>query len=215
MDPLKDSAVENTERIGLHSPLCYWVIAGVSILFLSSCFITKCVVSHRLFSRGCEEDENQFYLTESSCSIGPSGINICCPLNWKKFQTSCYFFSNDTMTWTASFKSCEEMGAKLVVINTREEQNFLFRAKPRDREFYIGLTDQVVDGQWEWVDGTPFNKSLSFWDIGEPNNIAGVEDCVTIRDSSNAYRNWNDMTCFFKMYRICEMPVRFSTKEIQ
>ncbi|XP_003772448.2 C-type lectin domain family 4 member E [Sarcophilus harrisii] len=215
MDPLKDSAVENTERIGLHSPLCYCIITGVSILFLSSCFITKCVVSHRLFSRECEEDKDQFYLTESTCFIDPSGtINTCCPLNWKKFQTSCYFFSNDTMTWTASLKNCEEMGAKLAVINTREEQIFLFRTKPRGREFYIGLTDQVVDGQWKWVDGTPFNESLSFWDIGEPNNIAGVEDCVTIRDSSNA-NNWNDMTCFFRMYRICEMPVHFSMEKKQ
>ncbi|XP_027709974.1 C-type lectin domain family 4 member E [Vombatus ursinus] len=212
MDPPKDSAVENTGRIGLHSPLCYCVIAGVSILFLTSCFITKCVVSYRLFSQSYEEDKNQFNLIdhfkESSCSTDASGIiRTCCPLKWKRFQSSCYFFSKDTMTWTASLKACESMGANLVVINTQEEQNFLFRAKPSQREFYIGLTDQVVDNQWQWVDGTPFNKSLSFWDIGEPNNIAGLEDCVTIRDSSNANHNWNDMTCFFKMYRICEMPV--------
>ncbi|XP_036616629.1 C-type lectin domain family 4 member E [Trichosurus vulpecula] len=211
MDPSKDSSAENTERIGCHSPLCYWIIAGVSISLLSSCFITKCVVSYRLFSRGCEEDKNQFDLKEHfkdfSCSAD-GFTNTCCPVNWKKFQSSCYFFSDDFMTWTASLKNCETMGSHLVVINTREEQNFLFQAKPSGREFYIGLTDQVVDGQWQWVDGTPFNKNLSFWDKGEPNNIAGVEDCVTIRDSSSANHNWNDMTCFFRMYRICEMPVR-------
>lgn len=39
-------------------------------------------------------------------------------------------------------------------------QEFLFRAKPRKREFYIGLTDQVVEKQWEWVDGTPLIQSL-------------------------------------------------------
>lgn len=100
------------------------------------------------------------------------------------------------------------MGAHLVVINTQEEQEFLFHAKPRRREFYIGLTDQVVEGQWKWVDDTPFMESLSFWDIGEPNNIATLEDCVTIRDSTNPRRNWNDATCFFTMYRICEIPER-------
>ncbi|XP_043824675.1 C-type lectin domain family 4 member E isoform X2 [Dromiciops gliroides] len=190
MDPHKDSTVGNTERIGLHSPLCYFLIAGVSILFLSSCFITKCVVSYRLFSRDFEEGTNY------------------CPLNWERFQSSCYFFSDDIMTWTASLKNCKGMGATLAVINTQEEQHFLFQKKPSGREFYIGLTDQVVDGQWKWVDDTPFNKALSFWDVGEPNNLATLEDCVTIRDSSDANRNWNDLTCFFNMYRICEMPVK-------
>ncbi|XP_072511425.1 C-type lectin domain family 4 member E isoform X2 [Notamacropus eugenii] len=177
-------------------------------------------VSYRLFLRGCEEDKNQFNLidfNQSSCATDTSGkINTCCPLNWKKFQSSCYFFSDDGMTWTASLKNCEEMGGSLAVINTQEEQHFLFRAKPKGREFYIGLTDQVVDGNWQWVDGTPFDKNLSFWDVGEPNNIVGFEDCVTIRDSSDANRNWNDITCFFKMYRICEMSVRtFLTEKKQ
>lgn len=104
------------------------------------------------------------------------------------------------------------MGAHLVVINTPEEQEFLFHSKPRQREFYIGLTDQMVEGQWKWVDGTPFMESLSFWDVGEPNNLATVEDCVTIRDSPNPRRNWNDMTCFFRMYRVCEIPEIYETK---
>lgn len=98
------------------------------------------------------------------------------------------------------------MGAHLVVINTWEEQEFLFRTKPRRKEFYIGLTDEVVEGQWRWVDDTPFKESLSFWDAGEPNNIALVEDCATMRDSSNSRKNWNDVPCFFKMPWICEMP---------
>uniref|UniRef100_A0A8D0WH13 C-type lectin domain family 4 member E n=1 Tax=Sus scrofa TaxID=9823 RepID=A0A8D0WH13_PIG len=93
----------------------------------------------------------------------------CCPLNWIHFQSSCYFFSTNVMSWTASLKNCSSIGAHLVVINTQEEQEFLFHAKPKRKEFYIGLTDQVIEGQWKWVDGTPFTKSLSFWDIGEPN----------------------------------------------
>ncbi|XP_007502951.1 C-type lectin domain family 4 member E [Monodelphis domestica] len=212
MDPSKASAAEKTGRAECFSHR-HLVFAGMAVSLLTLCFITKCVLSYRIFFQDCEEITNQSdligHLKELSCFPDASrSISNCCPLNWKNFQFSCYFFSNDTMTWTASLKNCETVGAHLAVINTQEEQNFLYQTKPSGKEFYIGLTDQVVDGQWQWVDDTPFNKALSFWDVGEPNNIAGVEDCVTIRDSSNANRNWNDMTCFFKMYRICEKPVR-------
>ncbi|XP_019481716.1 PREDICTED: C-type lectin domain family 4 member E-like isoform X2 [Hipposideros armiger] len=180
MNSSKSSALQCTERGFFSSQVFLWIIAGTSILLLSACFITRCV----------------------------GAVNNCCPLNWVHFQSSCYFFSTDTMSWTASLKNCSSMGAHLVVINTQEEQEFLFYAKPRKREFYIGLTDQLVEGQWKWVDDTPFMESLSFWDVGEPNNIATLEDCVTIRDSSNPRGNWNDATCFFSMYRICEIPER-------
>ncbi|XP_027626910.1 C-type lectin domain family 4 member E isoform X2 [Tupaia chinensis] len=169
---------------------------------------SKHTVTYHIF-RICDEkkflpDEN---FTELSCYNDKSGlVKNCCPLNWEHFQSSCYFFSTNTMSWTASVKNCSFMGAHLVVINTEEEQVFLFHKKPKRREFFIGLTDQVVEGQWQWVDGTPFTESLSFWDVGEPNNLVTVEDCVSIRDSSNSRQNWNDLPCFYNMFRICEMP---------
>ncbi|KAJ8790926.1 hypothetical protein J1605_021020 [Eschrichtius robustus] len=156
----------------------------------------------------CNLPSSERTLTETSLLLG--SVKNCCPLNWVHFQSSCYFFSTNTMTWSASSKNCSSMGAHLVVINTQEEQEFLYNMKPKRKEFYIGLTDQVTEGQWQWVDGTPFTKSLSFWDKGEPNNIVTVEDCATIRDSSNPRQNWNDMPCFFNMFRICEMPERNS-----
>ncbi|XP_015976807.2 C-type lectin domain family 4 member E [Rousettus aegyptiacus] len=208
MNSPKSSASQYTERGCFSSHVFLWTVAGVSILLLSACFIIRCVVTYRIFQL-CGEINFQPHedITELSCyNDGSGSVKDCCPLDWVHFQSSCYFFSTNTMTWTASLKNCSNMGAHLVVINTQEEQEFLFRAKPRKREFYIGLTDQVVEKQWEWLDGTPLIQSLSFWDIGEPNNIATVEDCATIRDSSNPRQNWNDVPCFFNMFWICEMP---------
>uniref|UniRef100_A0A8C8TZL3 C-type lectin domain family 4, member e n=1 Tax=Peromyscus maniculatus bairdii TaxID=230844 RepID=A0A8C8TZL3_PERMB len=179
MSSMNSSASYHTERgCFKNSQVLSWTMAGASILFLSVCFVTRCVGS----------------------------VKNCCPLNWKHFQSSCYFFSTTTLTWPSSLKNCSEMGAHLVVINTPEEQEFLFHTKPKKKEFYIGLTDQVVEGQWQWVDDTPFTENLSFWDAGEPNNIVYVEDCVTIRDSGNPRKNWNDIPCFYSMPWICEMP---------
>ncbi|XP_055990696.1 C-type lectin domain family 4 member E isoform X2 [Sorex fumeus] len=214
MNFFKSSTSQNTARQCFSSQVFFWAVAGVSILLLSACFITKCVVTYRIF-QSCDEQKfpPQEDLMEFSCfkngsgpSFLPDSVEHCCPWKWVHFQSTCYFFSTNTLTWALSAKNCSDMGAQLVVINSVEEQEFLYHTKPPEREFYIGLTDRVVEDQWKWVDGTPFTKSLSFWDAGEPNNLATVEDCVTIRDSSNPRENWNDVPCFFNMFRICEMP---------
>ncbi|XP_045695672.1 C-type lectin domain family 4 member E isoform X1 [Phyllostomus hastatus] len=204
----KSSASQCTERGCFSSPVMLWTVAGISILLLSACFITRCVVTYHIFQLCVEKrvQPHEEFLEFSCYNNGSGSVKNCCPSRWVHFQSSCYFFSTNTMTWSASVKNCSNMGGHLVVINTQEEQEFLFHEKPKKREFYIGLTDQVTDGQWKWVDGTPFMKSLSFWDVGEPNNLATVEDCVTIRDSSNPRQNWNDVPCFFNLFRICEMP---------
>ncbi|KAM9672383.1 C-type lectin domain family 4 member E isoform 2-T4 [Trichechus inunguis] len=216
MSSSKSSASSCTEEGFFSSKVFVWTAAGVSILLLSACFVTRCVVTYHTFQL-CDEENFQPHenITELSCyNDGSGSVKNCCPVNWEHFQSSCYFFSTNTMTWALSLKNCSAMGAHLVVINTQEEQEFLFYTKPKRKEFYIGLTDQVVEGQWKWVDGTPFKESLSFWDIGEPNNIVTVEDCATIRDSSNPRKNWNDVPCFFNMFRICEMPQRNILKNL-
>ncbi|PNI15722.1 CLEC4E isoform 4, partial [Pan troglodytes] len=61
--------------------------------------------------------------TELSCyNYGSGSVKNCCPLNWEYFQSSCYFFSTDTISWALSLKNCSAMGAHLVVINSQEEQ---------------------------------------------------------------------------------------------
>ncbi|XP_016077255.1 PREDICTED: C-type lectin domain family 4 member E [Miniopterus natalensis] len=203
MNSLKSSESQCTERGCFSSQGFLWTAAGISVLLLSACFITRCVVTYHIFQL-CDEKNVQEFM-EFNCSNNDSGsAKHCCPLRWVHFQSSCYFFSTNTMTWSESVKNCSDMRAHLVVINTQEEQEFLFHVKPKEREFFIGLTKQKVDGQWKWIDGTPFMKSLSFWDSGEPNNIIALEDCASIRDSKNPKKNWNDIPCFFNLFRICE-----------
>uniref|UniRef100_A0A4W5N3H4 C-type lectin domain-containing protein n=1 Tax=Hucho hucho TaxID=62062 RepID=A0A4W5N3H4_9TELE len=72
--------------------------------------------------------------------------------NWNKFESCWYFVSTENKTWNESRQNCVERRADLVIINSIEEQRFLFGLNKR---VWIGLTDSETEGSWKWVDGTP------------------------------------------------------------
>uniref|UniRef100_A0A3Q2WNU1 C-type lectin domain-containing protein n=1 Tax=Haplochromis burtoni TaxID=8153 RepID=A0A3Q2WNU1_HAPBU len=55
-----------------------------------------------------------------------SEITSKCPDRWTRFGSSCYFKFNETKTWYESRKLCQDKGADLVMINSREEQVGVF-----------------------------------------------------------------------------------------
>ncbi|XP_030596989.1 CD209 antigen-like protein A [Archocentrus centrarchus] len=121
---------------------------------------------------------------------------------WVYFGGSFYYISPFKKSWSDSREDCLQRGADLVIISSREEQNFI-------RQFrgyiWIGLTDTEEEGTWKWVDGTVLNKR--FWETGEPNTFGGTdEDCgeVKPREEEN---NWNDTHCENENYWICEKIV--------
>uniref|UniRef100_A0A8C3RTV6 C-type lectin domain-containing protein n=1 Tax=Chelydra serpentina TaxID=8475 RepID=A0A8C3RTV6_CHESE len=122
----------------------------------------------------------------------------------RPFQASCYYFSKDFMTWDDSKRNCTGMGSHLVVINTGAEQ---VTCRESGMNYCIGLTDQEKEGQWRWVDETPYNDTAAFWRPGEPNN-ASSENCAVMhvkgKQNTHGNRNWNDIACFKRYNRICE-----------
>ncbi|CAM2109722.1 C-type lectin domain family 4 member G isoform X1 [Caretta caretta] len=125
--------------------------------------------------------------------------SVCghCPWGWGWFQRTCYHFSESTKTWHEAKQFCLDAGAQLVIINTKEEQAFLVKARTTSRVYWLGLSDQKKENQWLWVDGSPLN--LSFWSTGEPND-SGNEDCGTMATDGR----WNDINCYMTDYWICE-----------
>uniref|UniRef100_A0A8C4T0Y8 C-type lectin domain-containing protein n=1 Tax=Erpetoichthys calabaricus TaxID=27687 RepID=A0A8C4T0Y8_ERPCA len=88
-----------------------------------------------------------------------------CPEGWLLFNLKCYFFSADTLSWSSSRDMCNSIGGRLVIIRSKEEQEFLLNTisnkEAADKSYWIGLTDQVTEGQFIWVDGTPSCWSFS------------------------------------------------------
>uniref|UniRef100_A0A8C9YW30 C-type lectin domain-containing protein n=1 Tax=Sander lucioperca TaxID=283035 RepID=A0A8C9YW30_SANLU len=114
---------------------------------------------------------------------------------------SFYYISCIAKTWQESRDDCLQKGADLLIINSKEEQDFTTKLKMR---LWIGLTDSETEGTWKWVDGTPLTKS--YWHSEEPNG-GERENCVEIHflDSENS---WNDVKCSTPNNWICERKDR-------
>uniref|UniRef100_A0A671U2A0 C-type lectin domain-containing protein n=1 Tax=Sparus aurata TaxID=8175 RepID=A0A671U2A0_SPAAU len=117
-----------------------------------------------------------------------------CPAGWKMFSFTCYLFSNKIDSLENGRKDCRDRGADLVIIDTVEKQEFIFKTIKQD--IWIGLNDREKEGTWKWIDGTPL--TVAYWRTGEPNDGGGwgEEDCVQIRSGVNAKESWNDVLLF-------------------
>ncbi|XP_053474881.1 C-type lectin domain family 4 member E-like isoform X2 [Ictalurus furcatus] len=119
------------------------------------------------------------------------------------FDSSFYCMSNEEKNWEKSRQDCRDKGADLVIINSKEEQEFI--SKILSRNSWIGLSDRDTEGKWKWVDGTPLNTG--FWGKGEPDSAVGDEDCVVIHDHTDPVWNWSDYPCHYQIIWICEKTV--------
>ncbi|XP_077871416.1 C-type lectin domain family 4 member A [Ictidomys tridecemlineatus] len=128
----------------------------------------------------------------------------CYPRNWKSFSSSCYFFSSDAKFWKESQENCSRMAAHLVVINSKEEQDFLTQNMDKYAAYFVGLSDPECQGHWQWVDQTPYNQSATFWHPGELSH--SEEHCVIVNHRLPSLRwGWNHIRCKDGQELVCEM----------
>ncbi|XP_051972996.1 CD209 antigen-like protein E [Xyrauchen texanus] len=114
---------------------------------------------------------------------------------WIYYQSSFYYISSEKKSWSESKIDCIERGAYLVIINNREEQEFVVNITV-GIIIWIGLTDSDEEGTWKWVDGSI--PTSVFWRDTEPGGNSG-ENCALI-DSPK----WADYSCDSEIKWICE-----------
>ncbi|XP_008575873.1 PREDICTED: C-type lectin domain family 4 member K [Galeopterus variegatus] len=124
---------------------------------------------------------------------------------WKYFRGNFYYFSHIQKTWYSAQQFCVSRESHLTSVTSESEQEFLYKSAG-EVFHWIGLTKAGSEGDWYWVDDTPFDKvqSVRFWIPGEPNNVGNNEHCVNIKVSS--LQSWNDAPCDNKYLFICKRP---------
>uniref|UniRef100_A0A8C5JBM8 C-type lectin domain-containing protein n=1 Tax=Junco hyemalis TaxID=40217 RepID=A0A8C5JBM8_JUNHY len=105
---------------------------------------------------------------------------------------------------------CSVLPLTDIVLSLSDCQDFLSEQisqykEPKPYNFYIGLFAEQ-EGQWQWVDKTPYNVNATFWRKGEPNYLNG-ENCTVIHVPTQHPNNWNDVISNLESHRICEAAV--------
>uniref|UniRef100_A0A3B1J9W0 C-type lectin domain-containing protein n=1 Tax=Astyanax mexicanus TaxID=7994 RepID=A0A3B1J9W0_ASTMX len=121
---------------------------------------------------------------------------------WKFFGSGSYFITRAERGWRESRDFCRERGADLLIINSREEQEFINK-EFGNTEAWIGLTDLRIEGVWKWVNGSPL--TIQFWALGEPNDYENDDCAITgFKKSTSDILVWADYPCFHPVVGICE-----------
>jgi len=71
------------------------------------------------------------------------------------------------------------MGGYLCCIESEAEQKFV-TTLANGRYLYLGGTDEAREGEWAWINGSPFVYTC--WMGGQPNNWGGDENYLATYD---------------------------------
>jgi hypothetical protein len=117
---------------------------------------------------------------------------------------SAYVVDPGPFQWPAARAQCaKRYGGDLVVIDDYEElDGLLLRLGLLGGDWWIGLSDIAVEGEYVWRDGTPL--TIEYWQSGQPGDGTSDRDCVEMQNASAL--QWRDANCAEEGGAICEFP---------
>ncbi len=110
-----------------------------------------------------------------------------------------YYCSNSPDTWQNAQNTCATYGGYLAVVNDAAENTYLSNLLTI-QSAYIGLSDHVLEGSFQWVNGDPV--TYTNWYVGQPNNYNNQQDYVEMLNDGT----WNDQYDYSSLEYIMEIP---------
>ncbi|XP_077993133.1 macrophage mannose receptor 1-like [Glandiceps talaboti] len=155
-----------------------------------------------------------------SCNIAQGFIcgkpEGSCDPGWQMYKGSCYQFNTYfSSTWTDAKHTCDAQGGHLMTINNQEENEYLVSKFDNMRsagisEVWIGISDTVRDGDYQWADGSEGPIVYQNWDSGEPKETPAQDDCGGI-DVGNDDGYWELHNCYLLNAYVCEIRVEIGS----
>ncbi|KAM6931422.1 LOW QUALITY PROTEIN: hepatic lectin-like [Xenentodon cancila] len=173
--------------------MAIYILYSILVLLL---LILLLVTGIKFSQLNREISEVKVYLQTTSnarkASLSPSG--------------SCYLLSTTRISWSKAEAQCISQRGHLLVLNSVEE-DYISNIVEIDHNYWIGLVERHLEGQWTWVDGTDFHSTPTFWDKGQPDNWdlrENGEDCGQLHATHSQRKMWNDADCDLECRYICE-----------
>lgn len=96
------------------------------------------------------------------------------PADSVEFNGHHYLVMSHKDSWEKAKERCEAAGGHLVIIESKEENDFLTQLA-RGQTVYIGMTDKDgKNGDYRWVDGT--QPKYTNWGPSQPDNSRGMHE---------------------------------------
>ena len=125
---------------------------------------------------------------------------------------SCYYVANTSSasTWNKSRIFCQNLGADLAVIKSKEENQFVYdllRNTSVKNNGWIGLHRKADDENFSWLDSRPEKGNFQNWGSRKRSESPSDENCVLIIRVNPAGK-WNDKECSHTSpVAICQWPI--------
>ncbi|WP_265586168.1 lectin-like protein, partial [Cuspidothrix issatschenkoi] len=108
--------------------------------------------------------------------------------NFYQYNGSTYTLSNSG-TWQQAQAEALRLGGNLVTINSQAEQDWLISTFGGTERLWIGLTDEVREGQFQWASGE--TSTYTNWYPGQPDNGGPTGENYVVINYDSAGK-WND-----------------------
>ena len=126
-----------------------------------------------------------------------------CPLGWKLYRGSCYFFLATRQSYQDAFLFCGVRGGYLAEVQSDDENRFVAGMLPSyvKLNVWIGYNDLEKEGRWLWTN-TKNSGTYTNWNSGEPDN-KNDQDCAVI-ETFHGRTTWDDQDCDRHEPSVCE-----------
>lgn len=107
-----------------------------------------------------------------------------CLAKWDcNFKPNCYLRGPQPLVWVQAVNFCKKQGGVLTSINSMAEFSYL-RKYCFNTYCWIGFTDEAVEGEWKWLDGSAV--TFTQWTKGHPVPKTGADYARRGRDFMQA-----------------------------